>query len=613
MMNYILSEMRQKNLSPIKVFKFKNEKSENFKPLSHPGRTVKSDDFDNISNTKLKYEIKSYATNSRNNRIEESPKKSNIDKTKEFLKTYTSSLDIDIRRKILFTDHDYPLSLNKTERNNKYKTKVNFFKPVQRNIIEYINNGEAMINLFPDNYYRIINDKFEFKNNLLYQNTLKNFEDKIKNYENSDIISYSKGFKLKKFGKENIFLTIKSIKIKITNKKKNEKQEYFLPFNIIPFFYSISYSKFILFLAKLLEITKKNEIIFLKDEIKEKIEELVKIIKLFTESCSFYDKKSQEIRKFLLLFNHNIFSLEIIPPIIELKKTDGAKIIKIAGKALMIHLMENEFNNWEKSTLCYLSSIKSFRDEVHYIFQIKNNQKIVKIDPIKIKLLFKEKLNLDLIENKKEFSFLIQLSKDEKNEIFFFHFSPYIIEIIYEEMIKVFYLTFHEMRFLFNLIKKGYNLENIIYKCIIINEKKRDIVFSLNILNGFDIQKFENFFYQGNNNSFNSKIKLTIQQPTIEWRSFEDKSNTGKIELLKYNYQVPNSLLFSLLSNKFENWPRILNEYSEELFNFANEVNHKRRKYTLNTTGIVKSKKSVTNRRRTNKPKLSKIMKFSDN
>ena len=161
---------------------------------------------------------------------------------------YTISSEIEVRKKILFTDSEYPLSINNTEENFGLNTTKSFFSPltqINKNIIEYINNSEAMVNLLPNYYYRIIEDKFEYKNYNNYVKIMGILNEKIHNYEDSNISSLTKGFKLKKFERENIFLTLKSIKLKIINQKKNDKMEFFLPFNLLPFYYAFSIDKFI--------------------------------------------------------------------------------------------------------------------------------------------------------------------------------------------------------------------------------------------------------------------------------------------------------------------------------------------------------------------------------
>ena len=217
-------------------------------------------------------------------------------------------------------------------------------------------------------------------------------------------------------------------------------------------------------------------------------------------------------------------------------------------------------------------------------------------------------MNLESINNKKEFSFFIQLNKDDEKKLFFIDFHPYIIEIIYDDIRKKYSLTFKEMKLLYNLIKKGYKLENIIHKCIIINELTKKIYFSLDILKGYEIQKCDKFFYDcNNNNTLSRTLKLNIHQPFLEWKQFNDYNKLGYINLLNYNFPLSNNLFFSLLTNKFEMWPKILNENSEDMFSLINETNNKRRDYGLYTTGNIVARKTST-RRKTNKNKYSKLL-----
>ena len=572
MMKYILSEMRQKHNKPIKILK-------------------------NTMITGLTYSTNAIKIKKKETRNKETLnlKSLNINNNNNNINKYTSSFDIEVRKKILFTDSDYPLSVNSTLENFFFSKTQSFFLPSKENknnnIIDYLNNNDAMYNLHNNYYYKIINDKFDYNENDKYKNLINILEEKIKNYNFSNEIILTKGFKLKKFDKENLYLSLKSMKIKIENKLYKDKIEFYLPFNIIPLFYALDLNKFILLLISSLEI-KENKIIKLSNEkLKNYIIEIGKNIELFNENSSFYDKKSEEIKKINFLFNNNIYLFEIINPKIELKKLSGIKIIKNSGKGLLMYLIENDFFNWEKITLCYLSSLKNFRKEVNYIFQTKKNSNIINLDKYKFNPFFYRKINLETIYNKKEFSFLISLKKNNEEEIFLFSFHPYIIIIIYENIEKEFFLNFHEMEILFNLKEKGYKMENIIYKCLIINEKSKEIFFSIELLKDIDIEKFDNFFYQIKINK-KSKLNIKINSPFFEYFCYENKEN--KFSLIKYNYIIEDSLLSLLIKNDFENWNNILNQFSENIFNNLNEVNGNKNHFSQKN---LKSKKTFSKKK----------------
>ena len=132
------------------------------------------------------------------------------------------------------------------------------------------------------------------------------------------------------------------------------------------------------------------------------------------------------------------------------------------------------------------------------------------------------------------------------------------------------------MKLLFNLIQKGYNPKEIIYKCLIINEKENDFTFSIELLKDFDVQKFDNFFYKSKNNDILNKLKIIIHSPKIEYSQFEDRNKSGIIEEIKYNFIVTHSLLGKLLYSDFEYWGNILYDISSIILNPNNDVNAKK-------------------------------------
>ena len=387
-MKCILSEMKEKYYKPIKLFR--STLITDFYPNTNTKKTMNKRIKNNINEKRPKSAIQNI-NDSNSNR-------------------YTISSEIEVRKKILFTDSDYPLSINNTEENFGLNTTKSFYFPlseVNKNIIEYINNTEAMANFLPNYYHRIIEERFEYKNYNNYFRIMNILNDKITNYEDSNISSLTKGFKLKKYEKENIFLTLKSIKLKIINQKINDKIEFYLPFNLLPFYYAFSIDIFIIFLSMIIEITDDNKIKVKKEEIKKVEIQIGKSHDLFKENCLFFNHKSQEIKKFPFLYNKTIYLFEIIPPKFELRKNKGAKIIKNAGKGLLIYLIENDFFNWYNYALCYLSSIKSFREQVNFIFQLKKNVNIINIDKYKINFSFcyEKKIILIILIIKKNFLF----------------------------------------------------------------------------------------------------------------------------------------------------------------------------------------------------------------
>ena len=151
MMKYILSEMREQYCKPLKLFR--STLITDFYPNTNTKKTRNKRIKNSINEKRPKSSIQNY-TDSNSNR-------------------YTLSSEIEVRKKILFTDSEYPLSINNTEENFGLNTTKSYFFPlnqVNKNMIEYINNSEAMVTFLPNYYYRIIQERFEYKN---YNNYLK--------------------------------------------------------------------------------------------------------------------------------------------------------------------------------------------------------------------------------------------------------------------------------------------------------------------------------------------------------------------------------------------------------------------------------------------------------
>ena len=106
-MKYILSEMKEKYYKPIKLFR--STLITDFYPNTNTKKTMNKRIKNNINEKRPKSAIQNI-NDSNSNR-------------------YTISSEIEVRKKILFTDSDYPLSINNTEENFGLNTTKSFYFP----------------------------------------------------------------------------------------------------------------------------------------------------------------------------------------------------------------------------------------------------------------------------------------------------------------------------------------------------------------------------------------------------------------------------------------------------------------------------------------------------
>ena len=199
----------------------------------------------------------------------------------------TKLIDSNMRRRIMFTDSNYPITLRDEELGKSLETQI-FFKKIHKRvlIIEELDNEDSMMKFLPKKYSNIFEEIFKFEDKTQYFKIIDLYNDCINNYQYSSIDSKSTFYILKKYGTENIFLYLKSLIVKIS-KNGNLFYEFALPLNIIPFFYSINSKEFVFFITKLMKITN-DKIEFEKDSLETLIKEISKNNVLFNKDSSFY-------------------------------------------------------------------------------------------------------------------------------------------------------------------------------------------------------------------------------------------------------------------------------------------------------------------------------------
>ena len=494
----------------------------------------------------------------------------------------TKLIDSNMRRRIMFTDSNYPITLRDEELGKSLESQI-FFKKIHKrlHIIEELDNEDSMMKFLPKNYSNIFEEIFKYEDKEQYTEIINLYNDCINKYEYSSINSKNTFYRLNKYGTENIFLYLKSLIVKIS-KNGNIFYEFALPLNIIPFFYSINSKEFVFFITKIMKITD-DKIEFEKDSLEILIKEISENNILFNKDSSFYDNNLKHIR-YPLIFNNEEYDFEILLPHIELVKEGSIKIIKNTGKGLINNLFLNNFDNWGNICLCYLSSFKNFRNMVNLIYRNDNNidkkLEIINIDNL---IDFNSTYTNQFINNsgiKKNIYFLCQYLNEENNRIIFFRLYFYRIEISCKGKDYKYELTYNDMKKLYKLQKK-YNLNDIINKCIITNYNNDKLNFSLDLIKEYNIN--DNFFHPENN----KKTSIYIKKPRMHWNDLV--SNIDSKEIITETFELTDDLIEEL-NNSLSDFPLIFSKSFNHIFQDI-ERTSKHKRIQLRTMKTVKLKK----------------------
>ena len=488
------------------------------------------------------------------------------------------TIDTDVKRRIMFTDSNYPISLRNDELGKGLEEQI-FFKVIPKpiNIIEELGNEDIMMKFLPKNSFIIFQDNYKFEEINNYKEMINFFIENIENYHFSSLNNKYTFYNLKKYSKEKIDLYIKSLTIKIS---KNDKMEYefSLPLNIIPFFYSINYKEFVFFITKLISISD-NKLIFNSDLIENSIKEIIFKKPLFNKNSIFFETDKQ--LKYVLLFNNELYEFEILYPSIELIKGNSIKIIKNTGKSFIYYLLNTNFYNWGNITLCYLSSFKDFRQYINQIYQSKDeNMKVYNIDNIILSNTIYSKFKFNDI-SKKNLYFLSQFPNQDSNKIIFFRLYFYKIQVICGKKEYTYEMSYNDMKKLY-LLQKNFDLQDIINKCLITDIKNEKVHFSLDLIKGFDINN--NFFQHDKTHT------IFIKPPRIHW--FEISQSD---QIITKTYEFKNELIESLINNSLQSFPFIFFKNLNIIFNEIKEQEHKIRvDFKQMKTMIVRNSKNET-------------------
>ena len=469
-----------------------------------------------------------------------------------------------IRRNVLFTEEDYPYSLNDNEYGYKtlrFREKKDILKE-KKCILEQIDNEEYMSKIKFFFKEEIINkEKIYFKEKDNYN--IFNFLSKKINtfkYENNSCLT--KEYFVKRDYKTYLAgrLSINSILIKISDAYTNQQKKFFLPFTLIPFYLSIPRNIFNYFISQILSTNKNlennifNEIIIDEKKIEKYIKIIVSNYKLFENNSILFEEKKLEKENFYLFINTKTYIITIIPPYIELSKNEKKiKIKKIASKGLWLTLFQKDYKNWDLITLIYLYSFHDFRQIQYSTIKFHSNE-IINLN------LDKKNSNIfeipEIKEIDKSISFYIYDNGVINNENLFSFLTLYFYSIdqIYNKNKQYkLYFNMGQTKILLDSNNNNINLLPLLYKCSLENEEHKGINFNFPLIKTISIEK-ENNYFNYYNQKYNKKFSKSFYKCKYK-KGLNIKLNLPYIEIneideykiLKKNYQIKEEILNKML------------------------------------------------------------------
>ena len=497
---------------------------------------------------------------------------------------------LDIKRKFKLNQNERPMSAIVT--NNKLsekkfkirmnrireKKKINFKRNnIYRNKSALPEKFNKSIDLDNDNQQKKKN--FDYLVNYILNSSYKN-NDKANNYFNKTKL-FSEG--ILPDGNLEYQLSVYSIclKFKLINLgiKNNSYQKIYLQFKYLPIFYLLDFQLFKIFISEIIYYEQNNFYINNSD-----INQICDKYSKYISSCINEKKDDINFYKNEFLFHSNykwfiynkgakpgennkylIYELNIEFPKIKLNLLNKETIIKnIFKKSLLIKLMGNNFELWDKVVLFELFYIKRIRHIINSIITTdsKYNKQKINIFPFFI------------IKNQNEdkiFQFFI--SDLNKKISRYYIFNPYKI-LLSEKRKKLFQqiqLNLKESRILYKF-KNIWGTNNALLKCISIdivkndddeNDEKFNFKFDvLNISNEY-MKNFQKNIVEDKNkfrmndidiNLINCSLKrIIINNNKCEEKLFEIKQEFINMILGK-QYGIINNLIYEKMEKFCEDF-----------------------------------------------------------
>ncbi len=495
-----------------------------------------------------------------------------ITKNEEYLKigetTSESSSSLYLTLPTFQSNKAKTLIRNKEYAHSQKKLKINSIKI--RSLSSLINEKKDNMKIM-DNYEGII-DKNEKKKII---DILFNFCQEMPKLKHLFVIKEKQSIiKGKNYDKKyfNTKLICESMSLKFTNVCLNEEQILFIPFSFLPMYYILPFDKFKLFLATLIRYNMdEGKFVFIKSDLQNLIYSFYKYVKKEIKSEEYLTNIMYNINENIINLNYDwivspekeskaIYKVKIILPNIKLIIHDiNTTFAKTIPKNLVINLLQNSFENWEKYCTEELNVNLQFRQLFN---EITNNIKEQHFN--KIYNLSEHSLHT----NKNEYSFFftddVLMSYYEilrLNTVLILSGQNY-------EIYKKFYLNLEEIKLLYKT-NQIWSISEIIQKCLFINKHNEKIILNLNLLKGIDMNYFKrtnqiNFdlkFDDNNYVKFKSKnLKIEILKPYYVNYLIDDFG-----DLSKMNYALPIGLFKFLLNNEIDDYYKIFYRNKKDL------------------------------------------------
>lgn len=433
---------------------------------------------------------------------------------------------------------------------NKNKEKRNIY----RKRISLSEKFNKSIDLDNDKYIQKKNFDFivNYVKNKYYKNNINNNfnESKLKceNILTAENLKY-------KLSISSICLKFRLIKKSNTNENNNDKdnsyKKIYIKFKYLPIFYLLDFQLLKLFISEIifyeknfvlnndkiinqicdkyskyimLNINKNNDFIFFKDEF------------LFALNYKWivYDIKN--------IFM--VYELSIEMPKIKIKILEKETMIKNnLKKCLLLNLMKNNFDSWDKTVLFELFYIKKFRTIIN---------SLIKPDSVFAykKINFNNTNSFSEYHNDKIFHFFI--SDISKKISKYYIFNPYKIILMEKKKIRrEMQLNLKESKILLRF-KNILGTKNTLLKCVSI-ENNKNIKINSNIIDddkyNDDVYKI-NFNFDILDNISNDYIKI-FRKNITENDKKDNQIKIGKIDINLINCSLKR-MLININNNKYE-------------------------------------------------------------
>ena len=466
-----------------------------------------------------------------------------------------------------YSDHSLSKYTNLISISNNFKkTDID-----EQSLIEKIQNFKQI------HILKFLRDNLELKDNLTEEMKLeKEVKQSLRNYVFFDL------------SLESISLEIYEKQYLSDNNDSNceiEKQliqKIVLPFDILPFFYSISLENFLFFLSQILpwETNKNNTFTLDYENIKQSIKDFISICPILDIESNYFHNTFKKNLSFTYdwLRDNKIYEIHIFPPKLKcnLKNTNKDKQIHfelIPEQNFIIYQLIHQFVNWDSFCISLLKSYKLFRNIYH---SINNSSKIIKEN------FYKLSYTTFFCKWESFYPFFITLRK----QTFFMKLFSYQFFINYQfDNIDKDTLKRHSKSFFpiktfqipskikelpkLYLLQKHIELRELINKCIIINNQKKKLELNSELYNSIDIKMLISM--KGKDIIINNvNPKIDIISPLLQWRTIsttrDADSNEEHIQFSKKDYKISEMFLSQLVDQPLKKWYLVINQNINEIF-----------------------------------------------